>query len=158
MPTSAARLIQARPSSGLASTPRPSTSMRPYQYCAFTTPSAARRNHCGRLAVVAFDADALGQADAEIERRDQIAGRGRLLEPLAGAHGVVRAAAALQQQVGEVDPRARVARLRRDAEPARRFLGVARHAGAGQVQQAQARAPPRWPASAARRNQIAASA
>ncbi len=44
----------------------------------------------GRLAVVALDADAFGQADAEIERRDQVAGRRRLLEPLARVDRVVR--------------------------------------------------------------------
>ena len=91
-----------------------------------------------RLPVVALHADPFGQADAEIERRHQVARGGRLLEPLARADRVLGSPPwPLQQQVGKVDPRRLVTRLGGDAEPVRRLLGVARHAGAGQVQHAE---------------------
>ena len=110
-----------------------------------------------RLAVVALDADALGQADAEIERRHQIARPGGLLEPLARAREIgLDAARRARDWRGR---RARPScRPRRSAEPARRLLRIARHAGTGQIQHAERARRMGCPASAARRNQIAASA
>ncbi len=89
------------------------------------------------LLVVALDADAAGEANAEIIRRHQVAFRRRLLEPLAGALRVLGAGVALHHQVRQIEARLRVARFGRDAEPSRRLGRVARQPGAGQVHQAE---------------------
>ncbi len=57
----------------------------------------------GGLAVVTLNADAFGQANAEVEGGDEVAGFSRLLEPLAGADLILLVAVPAQQQVSEID-------------------------------------------------------
>ena len=159
MPTSAARLIQARPSSriGVHAAPFDQHAAVPVLRVHHAIGGAAQP--FGRLAVVALDADAFGQADAEIERRHQVAGGGGLLEPLAGADRVVGAAlaAAAAGWRDRPAPSGRPPRPRRGTSwpPPRRPAARRRRSGAACPAPAP---PPRWPASAARRNHIAASA
>ena len=88
--------------------------------------------------VVALDADAFGEADAEIERADQVAGARRTLEGGAGQHLVaVGAGAAADHEIGEIEHAGRIAALGGPTEPARRLVRVAADAGAGQRQEAE---------------------
>ena len=91
----------------------------------------------GCLAVVALDADAFCKADAEVERGDQVARLGCLLEPFTGADGILFIAVPAQQQIAEIDMGTGIACLGCDAEQFRGFILVTRDTGAGQIEHAQ---------------------
>ena len=87
-----------------------------------------------RLLRIGLDTDALVEAEPEVERGDQIAGGGSLLEPMRNLCRVLGIPSAVEHEIGEVDLRSPVAGFARDPQPACRLVGVRRHSGAGQIQ------------------------
>ena len=91
----------------------------------------------GGGALVALNADALGQADAEVEGGDEVATAGGFLEPFAGADAVLFGPRTLEDELGEAAAAFGVAAFGGDAEPLGGFVGVAGEACAGEVEHGQ---------------------
>ena len=137
MPASAARPIQARPSTRIRGHAAALGQHEAIPILGVDHTPGGDAEPFGGAAVIALHPHALGQADAVIESGHQVARGGGFLEPLAGAHRVLGCPLALQHQGGEVVFGVGVAGLGGNAEPPRRLGGVARHARAGQVQHAE---------------------
>ena len=57
-----------------------------------------------RLLRIGLDPDALVETEPEIERGDEVAGGGSLLEPMRDPCRVLRTPGAVEHEIGEVDP------------------------------------------------------
>ena len=89
-PASAARANQVAAAASSFTTPRPSASMRPYQYCASATPSEARFNQKTARSSSRGSPNALREADRIVVRRDQVALPGCPFEPFVHGRRLIR--------------------------------------------------------------------
>lgn len=114
----------------------------------------------GGARVITRHADALRQADREVERADEVALLGRTLEPVMDGRGIVREGGdrSALQEGREIGLRIAIAGLGGQLEPGRGLVRVPGNAGAGEVEHAQRPRRSLVPHSAAARNQCVASA